>query len=173
MLDFNDFQPMGDLLNQNQPENQPESNQLNMDQMNDMFSNININNPQIDDEEQKRILDRQKEADERKAKINKKIQQEEEARIEIRKKAAEYLVEFEAKRQEHIAQKRKELEDKELNPKQENNTNGTADSWSKVSGNIDLKDSEYKGSKDVQRMREAMLNRQNDPNSKPLEKFFG
>ena len=173
MLDFNDFQPIEDLSNQNQPQNPQESNQLNMDvnQMNDMFANIN--NQQIDEQEQKRIADRQKEEEERKAKINKKIQEEEEARIEIRKKAAEYLVEFEAKRQEQIAQKRKQLEERELNPKQDNNTNGTADSWSKVSGNIDLKDSEYKGTKDVQRMREAMMNRQNDPNSKPLDKFFG
>ena len=38
---------------------------------------------------------------------------------------------------------------------------------------FDLKDSEYKGSKDVQRMREAMMNRKNDPNSEPLQNFFG
>ena len=93
--------------------------------------------------------------------------------MEIRKKAAQYLLEFEEKRQEQIAKKRKELEEKELNQNQQNNTNGTSDSWSKVSGNIDLKDSEYKGSKDVQRMREVMLNRQNDPNSEPLQNFFG
>ena len=169
MLDFNDFQPIEDSSNQNPLH--PEINQSDMNQMNNMFQNIN--NQNIDEEEQKRILDRQKEADDRKAKINKKIQEEEEARIEIRKKAAEYLVEFEMKRKEEIAKKRKELEEKELNPNKENNTNGTSDSWSKVSGNIDLKDSEYKGSKDVQRMREAMLNRQNDPNSEPLQKFFG
>ena len=128
----------------------------------------------MDEAEQKRISDRQKEADERKEKINKKIEQEEKLRNEIRKKASEYLIEFENKRQEIIAKKRKELEEKELNQNQTNNTNGgTSDSWSKVSGNIDIKDSEYKGSKDVQRMREAMMNRQNDPNSEPLQKFFG
>ena len=98
---------------------------------------------------------------------------QEEARMEIRKKAAQYLLEFEEKRQEQIAKKRKELEEKELNQNQQNNTNGTSDSWSKVSGNIDLKDSEYKGSKDVQRMREAMLNKQNAPNTEPLQNFFG
>ena len=154
MLDFNDFQPMGD--SSNPVPSQQESNQLDINQMNDFLSNTN--NPQIDEEEQKRISDRQKEAEERKEKINKKMKEEEEARIEIRKKAAEYLTEF---------------EEKEANPSQGNNSNGTADSWSKVSGNIDLKDSEYKGSKDVQRMREAMMHRQNDPNSEPLQKFFG
>ena len=169
MLDFNDFQPMGD--SSNPVPSQQESNQLDINQMNDFLSNTN--NPQIDEEEQKRISDIQKEAEERKEKINKKMKEEEEARIEIRKKAAEYLTEFEEKRQEEIAKRRKELEEKEANPSQGNNSNGTADSWSKVSGNIDLKDSEYKGSKDVQRMREAMMHRQNDPNSEPLQKFFG
>ncbi len=164
MLDFNDFQPMGESSNQG-------PNQSELNQINNMFTNLN--NPQIDEEEQKRISDREKEAQERKEKINNKIKKEEEARIEIRKKAAQYLVEFEEKRQEEIAKKRKELEEKELNPKKENNTNNTADSWSKVSGNIDLKDSEYKGSKDVGRMREAMLNRQKEPNSEPLQNFFG
>ena len=168
MLDFDDFQPMGESSNQ---PNQPENNQLDMNKMDDMLTNLN--NPQIDEEEQKRISDRQKEADERKAKINEKIKKEEEARIEIRKKAAEYLTEFEMKRQEEIAKKRKALEEKESNQNQGNNTDGTADAWSKVSGNVDLKDSEYKGTKDVQRMREAMMGRKNDPNSEPLQNFFG
>ena len=169
MLDFDDFQPIGDSSNPGP--NQSENNPLDLNQMNNMFNNLN--NPQIDEEEQKRISDREKEAEERKARINKKIQEEEEARIEIRKKAVEYLAEFENKRQEEIAKRRKQLEEKESSPNHGNSTNGTADSWSKVSGNIDLKDSEYKGSKDVGRMREAMMNRQNDPNSEPLQKFFG
>ena len=169
MLDFNDFQPMGEPSNPGQ--NQLESNQLDMNNMNDMF--MNSNNPQIDEEEQKRIADRQKEAEERKEKINQKIQKEAELRLEITKKAAEYLAEFETQRQEQIAKRRKELEEKEANPNKGDNTNGTADSWSKVSGNIDLKDSDYKGSKDVQRMREAMMHRQEDPNSEPMKNFFG
>ena len=169
MLDFNDFQPMEEPSNPGQ--NQAESNQLDMNNMNDMF--MNSNNPKIDEEEQKRIADRQKEADERKEKINQKIQKEAELRLEITKKAAEYLAEFETQRQEQIAKRRKELEEKEANPNKGDNTNGTFDSWSKVSGNIDLKDSDYKGSKDVQRMREAMMHRQEDPNSEPMKNFFG
>ena len=169
MIDFNDFEPMGESSN-------PISDQIDLnvqdkEPINDKFTNLN--NPKIDEEEQKRIKDRQKEEDERKARINKKMQEEEEARIQIRKKAAEYLTEFNIKRQEEIAKKRKQLEEKELNSNKEKNSNGTSDSWTRVSGNIDLKDSEYKGTKDVQRMREAMINRQNDPNSEPLQKFFG
>ena len=169
MLDFNDFQPMGEPSNPGQ--NQSESNQLDMNNMNDMF--MNSNNPQIDEEEQKKISDRQKEAEERKEKINQKIQKEAELRLEITKKAAEYLAEFETQRQEQIAKRRKELEEKEANPNKGDNANGTSDSWSKVSGNIDLKDSDYKGSKDVQRMREAMMHRKEDPNSEPMKNFFG
>ena len=176
MLDFDDFKPIEDSSNpQNniQPE-QPQNKNLNMDLMDNMFQNldnqniVNSSNPTIDDEEQKRILSRQKEAEERKAKINKKIQEEEEKRNEIRKKAAEYLVEFEQKRQEEIEKKRKKLEENEN--KGNSNVGGSGDSWSKVKDNIDLKDSEYKGSKDVQRMREAMMN---NPNSQPLKNFFG
>ena len=169
-----DFQPLTDQNpNQNQTDqkNSSQNDQLNMD-----FLNNNINpsgSPTIDEEEQKRISDRQKEADERKQKINEKMKKEEELRNEIRKKASEYMVEFEEKRQENIAKRRKELEQKES----ENNTNtnggNNADSWGRVNSNIDLKDSDYKGSKDVQRMREAMMNRTNDPNSEPLQKFFG
>ena len=176
MLDLNDFQPIEDSSNQNtnqQP--QSENKNLDMGQMNDMFGYLNNDNqlnsinPSIDEEEQKRILARQKEAEERKAKINKKILEEEEKRNEIRKKAAEYLVEFEEKRQEEIAKKRKILEQNEING---NNNKGESDgnTWNKVKDNIDLKDSEYKGSKDVQRMREAMMN---NPNSAPLKTFFG
>ena len=168
MMGFNDFQPIEDTQNHytnplpNTSEN--ENNNLDINQMNNMFSNMG--NPPIDEEEQKRIADRQKEADERKEKINKKMKEEEEKRNEIRKKASEYLVEFEVKRQEVIAKKRKMLEEQEKNT----NNNNNEDSWSKVRDNIDLKDSEYKGSKDVQRMREAMMN---NPNSQPLQNFFG
>ena len=116
---------------------------------------------------------RAKEAEERKEKINQKIQKEAELRLEITQKAAEYLAEFETQRQEQIAKRRKELEEKEANPNKGDNANGTSDSWSKVSGNIDLKDSDYKGSKDVQRMREAMMHRKEDPNSEPMKNFFG
>ena len=160
-----EFQPFPE---QNQTKN--DSNQLNMD-----FIQNNITEPlqNVDNEEQKRIMDRQKEAEMRKQKINEKIKKEEELRIEIRKKAAEYLVEFEQKRQENIALKRKSLEEKEKNKNEGNDTGNNSDSWKKINSNIDLKDSEYKGSKDVQRMREAMLNRKDDPNSEPLQNFFG
>ena len=148
MLDFNSFEPQ--TLDSNQ----------------DMNINLGFQNTNIDEEEQKRILAREKEAEERKEKINQKIKQEEEKRNEIRIKAAEYISEFNQKRQEDIAKKRKILEEKE----QKINEEIKGDTWSKVKNNIDMKDSEYKGSKDVQRMREAMLN---NPNSQPMQNIFG
>jgi len=165
-----DFQPFTENNEENQNNNQNSNQGFNM---NFLSNNANPSSPKIDDEEQKRIMDRQKEAEERRQKINEKIQKEEQLRNEIRKKASEYLLEFEQNRQENIAKRRKALEDK--NSQTNNNTGGVnnSDSWEKINSNIDLKDSEYKGSKDVQRMREAMMNRTNDPNSKPLENFFG
>ena len=123
-------------------------------------------NTNMDEEEQKRILEREKEAELRKERINKKIKEEEEKRNEIRIKAAEYMAEFNQKRQEEIEKRKKLLEEKTENKNNENNQ----DTWSNVKNNIDLKDSEYKGSKDVQRMREAMLN---NPNSQPMQNIFG
>jgi len=166
MLNMN-FQPLND-----QPPSQEKNDMmLNMDF--NMGSNINTNSNAVDDEEQKRIADRKKEADERKEKINQKIQKEEELRKEIRKKAAEYMVEFEQTRQENIQKRRKELEEKNSETNKNVGGGSNADSWGRINSNIELKDSEYKGSKDVQRMREAMMNRTNDPNSEPIKNFFG
>ena len=169
-----DFQPLNDQ-NQNPSQSEPpkETNQnepLNMDFMMNDMNQVN-HPPKIDEEEEKRISDRKKEAEERKAKINEKIKKEEELRNEIRKKASEYMVEFEQKRQEEIAKRRKELEQKGSETNTNTSGGNNADSWGKVNSNIDLKD--YKGSKDVERMREAMMNRTKDPNSEPLQNFFG
>ena len=47
------------------------------------------------------------------------------------------------------------------------------DTWQKINSNIDLKDFDYKCSKDALRMRDTMMNRTNDPYNKPLEHFLG
>ena len=164
-----DFQP---FTEQNQDISKNETNQeLNMNFMS--MNNINSSPPKIDEEEQIRISDRKKEEEERKQKINEKIKKEEELRNEIRKKAAEYLVEFEQKRQENIALRRKALEEKNSETNNIKSGESNSDSWQKINSNIDLKDSDYKGSKDVNRMREAMMNRKNDTNSEPIKNFFG
>ena len=137
------------------------------------LNNLNNLNTKVDEEEIKRNEAREKEAQERRERINQKIQKEEELRSQILKKASEYMREFEAQRQENIAKRRKALEEKNNNINQNKDGGRNADSWGRINSNIDLKDSEYKGSQDVQRMREAMMNRTNDTNSEPLQKFFG
>ena len=137
------------------------------------LNNLNNLNTKVDEEEIKRNEAREKEAQERRERINQKIQKEEELRSQILKKASEYMMEFEAQRQENIAKRRKALEEKNNNINQNKEGGSNADSWGRINSNIDLKDSEYKGSQDVQRMREAMMNRTNDTNSEPLNKFFG
>ena len=137
------------------------------------LNNLNNLNTKVDEEEIKRNEAREKEAQERRERINQKIQKEQELRNQILKKASEYMMEFEAQRQENIAKRRKALEEKNNNINQNKEGGSNADSWGRINSNIDLKDSEYKGSQDVQRMREAMMNRTNDTNSEPLNKFFG
>ena len=164
---------LDDMLNMNFQPNTEES-QPKIDSFQGMNLNNNMNiNTKVDEEEQKRIEAREKEALARREKINQKIQKEEEMRSEIIKKASQYMLEFEQNRQENIAKRRKELEEKNNNINQDKGPQNNQDSWGRVNSNIDLKDSEYKGSKDVQRMREAMMNRTNDPNSEPLKNFFG
>ena len=167
---------LDDMLNMNFQPSQEQSQPKNDNMMNmnfNMDNNFNELNPKIDDEEEKRIAERKKEAELRREKINEKIQKENELREEIIKKARDYMIEFEEKRQENIAKRRKELEEKNSQTNQNKGGESNADSWWRINSNIDLKDSDYKGTKDVQRMREAMMNRTNDPNSEPLQKFFG
>ena len=166
-------QTLDDMLNMNFQQPSEESKpkvDINLNMDNNFMTNVSSG---VDEEEQKRIADRQREADERKEKIKEKMLKEEQLRNEIIQKAKKYLAEFEEERQENIAKKRKALEEKNSDINSSSEAKNNADSWGKVNSNIDLKDSEYKGSKDVQRMREAMLNRTNDPNSEPLQKFFG
>lgn len=46
-----------------------------------------------------------------------------------------------------------------------NGNNSKTNSWDKVIDNITLKESEYKGTKDVSRMRNVIINRKNDGNN--------
>ena len=163
---------LDDMLNMNfQPleEDSKPKNDINLNMDLNMNNNLDNGSHGVNEEEQKRIADRKREADERREKINQKIQKEMELRNEIIKKASEYMVEFEAKRQENIANRRKALEEKNAENNQNKEGGNNSESWGRINSNIDLKDSEYKGSKDVQRMREAMMN----PNSQPLQNFFG
>ena len=168
LRDFNDMNNLNDMNDLNDMNNINNMNDLNnMNNLNNMNSNINLNNMMnvpIDEEEVKRLEEREKEEIERRKKIEEKINFELQKKKELREKASEYLNNFMNERSEKIALKKKENENKEL----ENLNNkkllkeGKLNPWEAVTENIAMKDSEYKGSRDVSRMREVIINRKND-----------
>jgi hypothetical protein len=87
---------------------------------------------------------------------------------ENRKNASEFLNEFFKQRQKRIQNNLELNKQKENNEKNEKELIKKGDPnvnvWERVCKNIDLKDSDYKGTKDVTRMREVIINRKNDFN---------
>jgi hypothetical protein len=118
----------------------------------------------LNEEEQKRIEEREAEQIKRRKKIEEKIQFELKKKEELKEKAVQFLNEFMNKRQEEIQKRKSENQKKE----EENLENkkllkeGKINSWENVVENIAMKDSEYKGSRDISRMREVIINRKND-----------
>ena len=123
---------------------------------------------QIDPEEEKRVKERLAEEEERRKKITEKIELELKIKNENREKAVEYMNEFESKRQEEITKRKAQnikneedfIEEKKLGRE------GKKNPWESVVENITVRESEYKGSKDVSRMRQVILSRKNDELSK-------
>ena len=71
---------------------------------------------------------------------------------------------FHSKRRENI-ENRKKLNVKNENDNKENKKllkEGKLNPWEAVVENIDIKESDYKGTKDVNRMKEVIINRKND-----------
>ena len=69
-----------------------------------------------------------------------------------------------SKRKENI-ENRKKLNLKNENDNKENKKSlkeGKLNVWEAVVENIDIKESDYKGTKDVNRMKEVIINRKND-----------
>ena len=90
---------------------------------------------------------------------------------ENREKASAYMREFEQKRMEEIA-KRKEMNiknKKDFIEEKKMIKEGKKNSWECVMDNITIKDSDYKGSKDVSRMKNVIINRKNDNNLNTMQ----
>jgi len=156
------FEEMNNGNNMNNLNDMNNYNDMNIGNANMDFNNM-MNVP-IDEEEQKRLEEREKEQMERRKKIEEKINFELKEKEKLREKASEYLNNFMNERSEKIALKRKENENKEselLNNKKLLKE-GKLNPWEAVTENIAMKDSEYKGSRDVSRMREVIINRKND-----------
>ena len=101
-----------------------------------------------------------KEENERRQKIEEKMSLELKKKNELKEKAVEFINDFEKKRQEEIEIRKKvNLQNEQDNL---NNRKLMKDPWEIVSDNISMKESEYKGTKDVSRMRSVIVSRKND-----------
>ena len=122
------------------------------------------NGPEVDEAEIQRQNDRMKEENERRQKIEEKMSLELKKKNELKEKAVEFINDFEKKRQEEIEIRKKV----NLQNEQDNLNNrklmkeGKKNPWEIVSDNISMKESEYKGTKDVSRMRSVIVSRKND-----------
>ena len=123
-----------------------------------------IQSAPLDEKEIQRQQDRMKEENERRQKKEEKINLELQKKNELRSKAVEYINDFENKRKEEIELRKKV----NLKNEEDNLSNrklakeGKKNPWEIVTDNITLKESEYKGTKDVSRMRNVIVARKND-----------
>ena len=119
---------------------------------------------QIDEAEIQRQQDRIKEENERRQKIEEKMSLEIQKKNELKEKAMQFINDFEEKRRNAIELRKKENvkneEDFMNNKKLEKE--GKKNPWEIVTDNITLKESEYKGTKDISRMRNVIVSRKND-----------
>lgn len=119
---------------------------------------------ELDPEEQKRIEDRKKEEEERRKKLNQKISQELEDKQRLRGEAIEYLKRWEDQRAKNISKKKEfnKTNEQEYLKQRDEEKAGNINPWDKVIQNIQLKEGEHKGTRDISRMKSAILQRKND-----------
>lgn len=156
-------QNMDDFLFQNDPMNQQGSSDI-MSAMNSIPLNNQMESEPMEEAEIQRMEARKQEENERRKKIEEKINLELKQKEELREAARKYMEEYENKKRETISKR------KEINAQNEkeflNNKNlikqGKKNPWETVSDNIALKESDYKGSNDISRMRQVIISRKND-----------
>ena len=154
--DFNNIEEQGNF------QNVTENEQKNVFEKNNYIGGFDVQ--EISEEEKKRMEARELEENERRKKIEEKINLELKLKNEIKEKASAYLLEFEQKRIENKELKKKQNIKDEENTKKEKELikEGKKNPWEYVVQNIELKDSNYKGSKDITRMKEVIIERKND-----------
>ena len=169
-----DFLNNGDQVNNdnNQNNNDPFQGENNVPD-NNSFPQVVQPVEQIDEAEIQRQQDRMKEESERRQKIEEKISIELQKKNELKEKAMQFMNEFEEKRRNAIELRKKENvkneEDFMNNKKMEKE--GKKNPWEIVTDNITLKESEYKGSKDISRMRNVIVARKNDSINQSANQF--
>ena len=174
-FDFISDVPLGMETSTNQQSSVP---------INDFFNTMPINNQPstvqsnpidaqtfntIDEEEEKRIAAREAEAAERAKKLREKQELEMKLKNKLREKSVAYMNTFNEARMKKISDNKTTNsfnEQQSLKDKKELiELGGKRNPWEKVIENISMKPSEYKGTKDVTRMREVIIGRKNDLNN--------
>jgi len=122
----------------------------------DQFSN--------DPEEQKRLDARRLEDEERRQRLNEKIKKELEGKQLLRQEAIAYLQKWEEQRVTNINKKIEfnAANEKEYLKNREEEKQGNTNPWDKVIQNIQLKDGDHKGQRDISRMKGVILQRKSD-----------
>ena len=169
-----DFLNNGDQINNdnNQNNNDPFQGENNVPD-NNSFPQVVQPVEQIDEAEIQRQQDRMKEESERRQKIEEKISIELQKKNELKEKAMQFMNEFEEKRRNAIELRKKENvknEEDFLNNKKLEKE-GKKNPWEIVTDNITLKESEYKGTKDISRMRNVVVARKNDSINQSANQF--
>jgi hypothetical protein len=118
----------------------------------------------LDEEEQKRFELRRKEEDERRLKLNEKIRKEMEDKQQIREKGSEWLRNWSEQREDKVLKRKNfnRLNEEEYIKNRNIEKDEKTNPWDKVIENIQLKESEHKGQKDVSRMKAIILQRKAD-----------
>ena len=169
-----DFLNNGDQVNNdnNQNNNAPFQGENNVPD-NNSFPQVVQPVEQVDEAEIQRQQDRMKEESERRQKIEEKISIELQKKNELKEKAMQFMNEFEEKRRNAIELRKKENvknEEDFLNNKKLEKE-GKKNPWEIVTDNITLKESEYKGTKDISRMRNVVVARKNDSINQSANQF--
>lgn len=127
------------------------------------YNNMN-NDFQEDPEEIQRKLDRSKEEAIKREKLVKKMNLEIELKQEIRNKAIEWVENTNNLYRKNLTSKREFNKNNEADflTSRDNIKQGKTNPWDVVVSNIDLRESDYKGSKDVSRMKNVIITRKGD-----------
>jgi len=94
--------------------------------------------------------------------IEEKMKEEDQLKRERREKAHLILTQMESERRAAIAKKKKMNIENDEDNKQNKNKENYKTPWDKIIQNIAIKESDYKGAKDVSRFRLALLNKKSD-----------
>jgi hypothetical protein len=111
---------------------------------------------------------RRLENEERIKKIRKKQEDEIKMKSDLRSKAFEFIQNFNDQRNRKRGENLKQNRINEGNYLEEKKSLKSANPWDRVVEHIDIKESNYKGVKDVSRMRETIIGRRNDYREKKL-----